>query len=210
MVPSCGHSPNSPAVFAPILACPKATEPGNLRAQPVSLLRRAHSLRVVTGERVPIGGRPEPGRVFGRVPHVLYPFLPQRAWLEGSVLTVEGRQGTRRCDLASASKIAFRYVPPIGSWSFLVLYAWQEPDSPPARLVLDGPGWLLLTADHLRMLAQVIGSRPGEPSNKIKRIVRRLGDLADYDDLHSKPIDWSFRTDPQGRRRSGDVVRPPD
>ena len=139
--------------------------------------------------------------MFGRGPQFLRPFLPQRAWLQGSVLTVEDRQGTGQCDLVSASKIALRSVPPIGSWSFLVLYAWPEPGSTPARLVLDGPSWLLLTGEHLRMLARVIGSRPGASSSKIKRIVRQLNDLAAYDDLHSQPIDWSFRTNPRGRRR---------
>jgi hypothetical protein len=139
--------------------------------------------------------------MFGRGPRFLRPFLPQRAWLQGSVLTVDDGQGARQCDLDSASKIALRSVPPIGTWSFLVLYAWPEPGSTPVRLVLDGPGWLLLTGDHLRMLARVIGSRPGTPSSKINKIVRHLNDLAAYDDLHSQPIDWSFRTNPQGRDR---------
>lgn len=161
-----------------------------------------HTLRVVTGERVPIGGQPEPRRLFGMHPPFLYPFLPQRAWLEGSVLTVEYKQAVRRCDIALASKIALRRVWTIGgNWSFLVLYAYQEPASEPVRLVVQGPDWVLLTAEHLRMLAQVIDSRPGEPGKKIKKIVSRLRGLADYEDLRTRPIDWSFRTGPQRPNR---------
>jgi hypothetical protein len=171
-----------------------------------------------------IGGEPESSRLFGFSP--AYPFLPQRAWLEGSVLTVErnvlpvwgslltaegglltieGKRDVRQCDLGSASKIALRQVPPLFSWSVLVLYAWQEPGSPPVRLVLAGPGWVLLTAAHLRMLAQVIGSRPGQPGRKISNVVRHLRDLAACQDLRTQPIDWSFRTDPKGHHRSSGV-----
>ena len=116
----------------------------------------------MAGERVLIGGEPEPSRLFGFSP--AYPFLPQRAWLEGSVLTVErsvlpvwsglltaegglltaeGKRDVRQCDLGSASKMALRQVPPPFSWSVLVLYASQEPGSLPVRLVLADPDWVL-------------------------------------------------------------------
>jgi hypothetical protein len=48
---------------------------------------------MVTAVREPIVNQPEPGRVFGRPPRFmrpyLYPFLPQQAWLQGSLLIVE-------------------------------------------------------------------------------------------------------------------------
>lgn len=148
---------------------------------------------------MPIGGQPEAARLVAGGPKFLYPFLPQRAWLEGSMLTVESGQGVGRCDLASAAQIALRSVPPFISWSFLVLYAYQEPGSRPVRLVLEGPDWILLTAPQLRALAAVIGSRPAELAGQTRRVVRRLGELADYVDLRTNPTDRSFRINPRSR-----------
>ena len=157
---------------------------------------------------MPIGGQPGAARLMAGGPKIFCSYLPQRAWLEGSVLTVESGQDVRRCDLASAARIAIRSVPPFTSWSFLVLYAYQEPGSPPVRLVLEGPRWALLTAAQLRALAAVISSRPGALGGKTRRVVRRLGELAAYVDLRTKPIDWSFRTDPRGQRQR-DSKQPP-
>lgn len=50
-------------------------------------------------------------------------------------------------------------------WVFDVLYAYPDETSTPARLVLSGPGWYLLTPNSAR------------------------------------PLDWSFRTDPQGLQK---------
>jgi hypothetical protein len=157
----------------------------------------------MTGERMPIGGQEGPARILAGGPKIFCSFLPQQAWLEGSILTVESGQDIRRCDLASASRIAIRSVPRFTSWSFLALYAYQAPGSPPVRLVLEGPRWVLLTAAQLRALAAVISSRSGELGGKTRRVVRRLGELAAYVDLRTKPIDWSFRTDPRGQRQPG-------
>jgi hypothetical protein len=130
----------------------------------------------------------------------LYPFQPQRAWLEGSVLAVEYKGEVRRCDLLSASEIELMWTPVNGTyWSFRSLLAYQEPDAEPVRLVVQGPSWVPLTAAQLRMLAQIIDSRPGEPERRIRKIVRYLRQLADSEDLRTN-WDWSFRTDPQGRR----------
>jgi hypothetical protein len=153
----------------------------------------------VTGKRVPIGGQPEPRRLFGQV--WLCSHLPQDAWLEGSVLIVEDNWGAvGKCDLTSAVKIAIHTAPFAGS--FHVLYVRQGPGTPPVHLVLEGPGWFLVSAEHLRMLAQIISSRPGEPSRKIKKVMERLREMARYQDYRNAPIDWSFRTDPKGRNRS--------
>jgi hypothetical protein len=156
----------------------------------------------MTGERVPVGGEPEPRRIFGSLPGFMYRFLPQRAWLEGSVLIVEHKQKARRCDLLSASLIRLRTYGFIGGWTFLVLEACQELANEPVRLVLEGPDWILLTAAHLRMLAQIISSRSVTPDKRAQRVVQRLHRLADYQEFRpSRPVDWSFRTDPQGLNR---------
>ena len=158
-----------------------------------------HTLRVVPGEPIPLGGQPAPRRLLPIRPP-FYPFQPQRAWLEDSVLAVEYKGQVRRCDLISAWEIALMWTPVNGTyWSFRVLLARQEPDSEPVRLVVEGPDWVLLTAAQLRMLAQIIGSRPGEPERRTRKILRYLRQLADKEELRTN-WDWSFRTDPQGRR----------
>jgi hypothetical protein len=159
----------------------------------------------VPGERIQIGGQPEPARTFGRVRFpFLYPHLPQRAFLDGSVLTVEDKRAhTRQCDLVTATEITLKTAYTIGwGWSFRILYSRQAPGTPPARLVLEGPDWFLVSAQHLRLLAQIISSRPGDPGQKIRKVVPRLRDMARYQDYQNRPVDWSFRTDPKRRNQS--------
>lgn len=119
-----------------------------------------------------------------------------RAWLEGSVVTVETADDVRWCDLANAWRIRLRWLPTVMRGWCQVLYGYQAPGGPPARLVLQGGDGILLSADHLRALAQIIGSRPEEPGNKMPGIVRRLNDLAACQDSRTKPVDWSFRAQP--------------
>jgi hypothetical protein len=164
-----------------------------------------HSLVAVAGERIQIGGQPEPARAFGRVRlPILYPHLPQHAYLEGSVLTVEDKRGqARQCDLGSAAEITLKTAYTIGrGWSFRVLYSRQAPGTPPVRLVLEGPDWFLVSAQHLRLLAQIISSRPGDPGKKARKAAQRLRDMASCQDYQNRPVDWSFRTAPKGRNRS--------
>ena len=53
----------------------------------------------------------------------------------------------------SSAGIKIRSMPlPFVSWSFEVLYAYEAPNGPPARLVLAGPDWYLLTGDEYRQL----------------------------------------------------------
>jgi len=44
-------------------------------------------------------------------------------------------------------------------------------------------------------------SRPGQFDNRTHDVVWRLHSLADYQDGRSKPVDWSFRTGPEGLNR---------
>jgi hypothetical protein len=134
----------------------------------------------------------------------LFPFQPQQAWLDGSVLIVEYQQTVRQCDLRTASRIGIRIAHTIGrNWSFEVLEAWQEAGDGPVRLVLSGPSsWIHLTEEHLRLLAQIIRSRPGEPDKGSRAALRTLDGLAQYQKFRPDgPVDWSFRTDPQGLNR---------
>jgi hypothetical protein len=160
----------------------------------------------VTVPRELIAGQPEPGRVFGRAPRFmrpyLYPFLPQQAWLQGRLLIVERFQEVSQCDLATAALTEIRSVKPVLSgfgWSFDVLHACQTLDSAPTRLVLTGPDWYLLTGDEYRRLAQILSSRT-DTDRKIGKVIRRLQDYGTSEDFRSQPTDWSFRTDPSGTR----------
>ena len=87
--------------------------------------------------REPIGGLP--GRRPGPLGGSLYPYQPQQAWLQGSVLIVEFSQVTAECDLLTAAKLRIRHRPlfPRG-WYFSVLFASQHERSQPARRVLKG------------------------------------------------------------------------
>jgi hypothetical protein len=86
-------------------------------------------------------------------------------------------------------------------WVFDVLYAYQDDRSTPARLVLAGPGWYLLTGKQFRRLAEIIGARHDANDRPVRGIVRRLNRMADAQNIRSQPLDWSFRTDPQGLRK---------
>jgi hypothetical protein len=161
----------------------------------------------VSVPREPIAGQPEPGRVFGRsnrfMPRYLYPLLPQRAWLQGSVLIVERCQEVSQCDLANAALVKIRSVKPLLSgigWSFDVLHACQTLDGAPTRMVLTGPDWYLLTGDEYRRLAHILSTR-ADADGKIDKVIRSLRDYGAYEDFRSQPPDWSFRTDPSGTRK---------
>lgn len=158
------------------------------------------------GSREPIGGLP--GRRMGRFDAPLCPFQPQKAWLQGTVLTVEFNHKAAECDLLTAARIRMRGRPvPVFNrgWVFDVLYAYQNDKSRPARLVLAGPGWYLLTAKQFRRLAEIIGARRDAGERPVRGIVRRLNSMANEQDDRSQPLDWSFRSDPRGlrQRRSG-------
>jgi hypothetical protein len=153
--------------------------------------------------REPIGGLP--GRRQGRFDAPFYPFQPQQAWLQGSVLTVEFNGESATCDLVTAARIRIRGRPmPVFNrgWVFDVLFAYQDDRSTPARLVLAGPGWYLLTGPQFRRLAEIIGTRHDAGDRPVRGIVRRLNNMADDQDARSQTLDWSFRTDPQGLRKN--------
>ena len=56
-------------------------------------------------------------------------WLPQRAWLDGTVLVVERDDAARQCDLAAASAVTLRARRLDG---FLVLRAYQPPSDDPS------------------------------------------------------------------------------
>ncbi len=88
---------------------------------------------------------------------------------------------------------------------FDVLYAYQDDRSTPARLVLAGPGWYLPTGQQFRRLAEIIGARRDANDRIVRRIIRRLNKMADAQDIRSQPLDWTFRTDPQGLRKKQEL-----
>jgi hypothetical protein len=185
---------------------------------------------LISGQFAAAGGMVLGAAIFGALfAGFLYNYLPRRAWLDGSVLTIEGTRdlrqflslnarpegnvlpidGTedlRRCDLSSASVIRLHTaVPPMTmGGAALVLYARQQADSLPTRLLLRGPDLLPLPPEHLRMLAAAIESRPEPHDKKTSKVIRRLYALADEAES-AKPaaVDWSFRTDPRGQRPFG-------
>jgi hypothetical protein len=153
--------------------------------------------------REPIGGLP--GRRQGRFDAPFYPFQPQRAWLQGSMLTVEFNGESATCDLVTAARIRIRGRPvPVFNrgWVFDVLYAYQDDRSTPARLVLAGPDWYLLTGQQFRRLAEIIGRRHDAGDRPARGIIRTLNRMASDQDARSQPLDWSFRTGPQGLRKN--------
>lgn len=153
--------------------------------------------------REPIGGLQ--GRRQGRFDAPFYPYQPQQAWLQGSVLTVEFNGESAACDLVTAARLRIRGRPvPVFNrgWVFDVLFAYQDDACTPARLVLAGPGWYLLTGPQFRRLAEIIGTRHDAGDRPVRRIVRLLNNMADDQDARSQPLDSSFRTDPQGLRRN--------
>ena len=124
-------------------------------------------------------------------------WLPQQAWLDGTVLVVERGQHVRRCDLAAASDLT------LGAARldrFLVLRAYEGNAADPAvaLAVQFQPEQLLVRPDGLRLLAEAIGSRPGSPTH----VARELRGLADAEEQRHPPVDWSLRTSPEGWRWS--------
>ena len=82
------------------------------------------------------------------------------------------------------------------------MFAYQDDRSTPARLVLAGPDWYLLTGPQFRRLAEIIGARHDAGDRPVRGIVRRLNTMAHDQDARSQTLDWSFRTDPQGLRKN--------
>lgn len=85
--------------------------------------------------REPIGGLP--GRRQGRFDAPFYPFQPQLAWMQGSMLTVEFNVESATCDLVTAARIRIRGRPvPVFNrgWVFDVLYAYQDDKARPPGL----------------------------------------------------------------------------
>lgn len=160
----------------------------------------------VISPREPIGGLP--GRRQGRFDAPLYPFQPQQAWLQGTVLIVDFNHESAECDLATAARLRIRGRPlPVFNrrWVFDVLYAYPDDGGTPARLVLAGPGWYLLTGKQFRRLAEIIGARDDASDRTVRGLVRRLIGMADAQDIRSQPLDWSFRADPQGLRKKQEL-----
>jgi hypothetical protein len=127
----------------------------------------------------------------------------QRAWLDGTVLTVDGLH-VQRCDLARAVRVrlgwtafAARRTP------YRVLIVRQESGLPAVRFVLRGTDLSEIPSDQLRMLADAIGDRSAY-HDRSARVPRRLRELADEQDAiaRASAVDWTFRTDPKGERRS--------
>jgi hypothetical protein len=155
-------------------------------------------------------------------------WFPRRGSLEGTVLEVRGARGVRRCDLASAEVIRVHMASGVGNLlnSSWILLARQERGGPAVRLMMRGPDFQLFPAEHLRMLADAIGQRPGPVNETITRAVRRLNALADEqvarqarlaalgvkenwpERREPSPIipDWSHRT---GKPSPGQPSQPP-
>jgi hypothetical protein len=90
----------------------------------------------------------------------LHDFVPQRAWLQGSVLVVKRGQRERRCDLATAEILRLgRTMPPLTrdcTDAVPVLRAQQQNSGPVVRRVLPGDGLCILPAAQLLLLAEAI------------------------------------------------------
>jgi len=171
----------------------------------------------VTSERIHIGRLPEPR--WKPRPSWFLPDVPQRAWLDGSLLIV----GDRQCDLRTAWSIEVAAISGVGLlpqpvswfkglttfaaaryWSCTALHAWQESDDEPVRLVLDirrerpDQRWILLTEEDLRLLTQIIRSRPADHGSR--NALRALDAYARYQKIRPDGSwDWSFRADPSHR-----------
>lgn len=138
---------------------------------------------------------------------LLQSFLPQVATLEGTVLVTR----TGWCDLATAASVRLGPFPAYrltGGHPFVTLQARQELRSRPVRLLIQYPGgnWTLVTQEHLRLLAQIIGARrqtDGQADRKAAKAAKRLREIADVSESDRSPVDWSFRTDPQGSGETG-------
>lgn len=135
---------------------------------------------------------------------VLYDFVPQRAWLDGSVLAVERWDKPRQCDLASAEiiKLSRTMPPPDRGYPHIVpvLLARQHEDHRLVRLVLRGDDLRTVPGEQLLRLADAIESGPSL-APQAPKVCRRLRMLADKQQP-LPALDWSFRTDPDGTRRT--------
>ncbi len=135
-----------------------------------------------------------------------YDFVPQRAWLEGSVLAVERGGRQRHCDLASAETIKLSStMPPLTrgySIAVPVLLARQDIASKLVRVVLRGDDLRIIPASQLVLLSEAIESGPA-PAPRAPKVSGRLRKLASKQQPLSD-LDWSFRTDPQRTRSATD------
>jgi hypothetical protein len=125
-------------------------------------------------------------------------WLPQHAWLNGTVLVVERGHAVRQCDLATASDVTLRVGRLDG---FLVLRAYEGTSEDPSVLLaiqFQRRQHTLIRPDALRLLAEAIGSRQGSPTH----VARELRGMADTEERRNPPVDWSLRTSPQGWRWS--------
>jgi hypothetical protein len=112
-------------------------------------------------------------------------WLPQYAWLVGTVLVVERGNALRQCDLATASEVTLR-----AGWldGVLVLSAREgTSEDPPVRLAIkfERRGRLLVSPDALRLLAEAIGPRLGRSAH----VARDLRDMAGREERRNAPID---------------------
>jgi hypothetical protein len=124
-------------------------------------------------------------------------WLPQHAWLDGTTLIVE-RDAVRQCVLATASDVTLE----AGRFDgFLVLRAYEGGGkNPSVQLAIQyrRREQLLVGPAALRLLAEIIGSRPGGPAH----VARELRGLADTEEQRNAPRDWTLRTSPEGWRWS--------
>jgi hypothetical protein len=121
-------------------------------------------------------------------------WLPQHAWLDGTALVVERGRAVRQCDLATASDVTLK----AGRFDgFLVLRACAGGSKNPSvqlAIQFQRRPHLLVSPAALRLLAEIIGSRPGGPAH----VARELRGMADTEERHHAPRDWSLRASPQG------------
>jgi hypothetical protein len=123
-------------------------------------------------------------------------WLPQHAWLDGTTLIVE-RDAVRQCDLATASDVTLKAG---RSGGLLVLRACEGGGkNPSVQLAIQyRRRQLLVSPAALRLIAETIGSRPGGTAH----VARELRVLADTEERHNAPRDWTLRASPQGWRWS--------
>jgi hypothetical protein len=129
-----------------------------------------------------------------------WPYMPQTARLEDAVLIVERRYRVRSCDLVTAAQVAVesRWY---GRGAVVhVLTARQEPAGHRVDLVIVWMGSAVISPSGLRRLAQILGRRPDAADSAVQGAVGQLLALADREDQRRTPIDWNFRTSPQGIR----------